>query len=176
MVSRSKSFSWIKSAGGPIWRNFLLGGIVFWLPDLARAYIQKTEPSRMQIWLLTLGMPFAVVVTYIATRARIQTHARSVALSMLLGIWALGPSMMALAWTALDRPPSVTALVIGIFVFTILPPFTLMMAGYDLSILALLLVTAVLIVLHLKFEKGRGLFRTTGGNEAAGQHQSVPRY
>jgi hypothetical protein len=68
--------------------------------------------------------------------------------------------MMALGWTAVGRPRSVIMLAIGLLVFTIFPPFTLMMAGYDLAILALLMVSVILIVLHSKFEKGTGLFRT----------------
>jgi|SRR5579872_1022339 len=130
------------------WKAALLGGVVFWLPNLLYHYFKRSEPTTAAIWALTLIMPFVVVVAYFVVRSKAQNETRSLAFSMLLGVWLLGPTMIVLGQTYQGAGlKSIYTLAVAIFA-TVFPPLTLIMAGYDLSIMALLLGTAALLLVR----------------------------
>jgi len=60
-----------------------------------------------------------------------------------------------------------------VIAFSLLPVYTLLLAGFDLSLMALLLVTLLLIVLHRTYETGAGLFRTKAAGGQLGQDPTV---
>lgn len=70
--------------------------------------------------------------------------------SMLLGIWGLGPAMIGIAQTFQGAGFKHIQALVVVILGTIFPPILLIMAGYDLTIFALLLVTAILILIRLK--------------------------
>jgi hypothetical protein len=74
---------------------------------------------------------------------------------MLLGIWILAPTMIALGQTYQGAGfGNVYTLAVVIFA-TLFPPLILIMAGYDLSIMALALGTIVLLVMRRSCELNR---------------------
>ena len=161
----------LRAVAAPIWKNALIGGISFWLPDVVyNVYtaIEKAEPTRLAVLLLTLGMPLAVGFVYMGRRGRrefgsvVMSNGRSVALSMLLGIWAVGPTMIMLGQTPAGagfKSGPLALVLLMIVLATLVPVYTYILSTYDLTLFALLLGTVCLIVLHRKYEKGRGLFR-----------------
>jgi hypothetical protein len=138
------------------WKAALFGGSVFWLPDLAYHYFRRSEPTTTAIWVLTLVMPFVVTLAYFSVRSKAKTGPRSLAFSMLLGVWVLGPTMIVLGQTYQGAGfRSIYTLAAVVFA-TVFPPLTLIMAGYDLSIMALLLGTgALLLVRRICEQPGR---------------------
>src|SRR5271169_5861077 len=137
------------------WRSILLGGIAFWLPDLLYDCIAKREPTTVAIVMLTLIMPFAACLAYFGSRATGRN--RSVASSMLLGIWLLGPTMIMLGQTyegaGFRHVQSLPYWILG----TVFPPVTLLLAGFDLSIGALLLGTGALLLARRVCERSESI-------------------
>lgn len=138
------------------WRIALLGGVAFWLPDFLYHYFARSEPTASAIWTLTLIMPFAVTVAYFVGRTSVQNGARSRAFSMLLGIWYLGPTMIMLGQTFEGAGFRNVQTIPFWAVASVFPPLTLMLAGYDLSIFALLLATMSLVLVYWMVERRRG--------------------
>lgn len=164
MVSNSGLFRRIHMAVGPIWKDCLLGGVIFWLPDLIYHCVKRSEPSGIAIFLLTIGMPLGVVVVYVAFRHYGQRHIRSVALSMLLGIWTLGPAIVMLGWTCAGagfKSGAPLASLLVTVLATIVPILAPLLSGYDLTVLALAVITVGLLLCHRRNERRKGLFRTT---------------
>ena len=145
---------------GLMWRYLFLGGVCFWLPDVAYHCVAKSEDTLLAIGLLTLGMPLAVVFAWLAARGRRQNEIQSISLSMMLGVWLLGPTMIMLGLTCLGagfRSGSLIANLAWLLLFTLVPFYLLIMAGLDFTILGLLLGTFVLLMLDRVYEKGRPL-------------------
>lgn len=140
------------------WETILLGGSTFWTPDVVHHWVTRTEPSRVTIAGLSILMPLAVGVACREVRNRSRNRTQSVALSMLLGVYFLGPTMVMAGFTPLgggfsqgDASICLTMCV----AFAVMPPCTLIMSTYDLSLFALLLVSCLLIILHHRYEYGR---------------------
>lgn len=129
----------------------MLGGVVFWLPNLLYHYLAKTEPTGAALLVLTVIMPFAVCVAYFISRAkgRHSLHASS----MLLGIWILGPTMIILGQTFEGAGFRNVQTLLYWAVATAFPPLTLVMAGFDLSVGALLLGTVLLLLARCIYER-----------------------
>jgi hypothetical protein len=147
---------------GPLgeWRRMLLGAFSFWLPDIIYHYVRKSELSEAAIWEMTAVMPILTLIAYIAVRLTTGSRnedRRSVAISMLLGIWVLAPAMISIGTTFAGAglrsgSGSLLVVILGTVLF---PIYTLIMAGYDLTIPALFLVTILLVGAHFAFERTR---------------------
>lgn len=137
-----------------IWRPALLGGFVFWLPDLLYHYVARSEPKSSAILVLTVTMSAGVIIAYFLSKPYVR-HAVSRSLSVLIGIWVLGPTIILLGQTyqgaGFRNPQSIPYWAVA----TIFPPLTLVMAGFDLSIFALLLATTSLLILYWVVERER---------------------
>src|SRR5438270_6463391 len=85
------------------------------------------------------------------------------ATSVLLGIWVLAPTMITLgtSFAGAGFRSGLVSVVTVIFATALFPIFALMMAGYDLTIPALLLVTIMLVGARFAFE--RRTSRESGG-------------
>jgi hypothetical protein len=142
------------------WPQMLLGGVSFWLPDIIYHYLRKTELTSTAIWEMAVTMPLLALLTYatVLVIARRDDEGRqSLATSMLLGIWILAPTMITLGTSfagAGFKSGLISALTV-IFATALFPIFALMMAGYDLTIPALLLVTIMLVGARFVFERRR---------------------
>ncbi len=165
-ASRSPSTSWpsriLEHIALSRWRTILVGGLTFWAPDLVYHLLIAMEPSIFAIVSMTILMPLTVGVTCTQLRRHVQTRKHSVALSMLLGIYLLGPTMMMLNSTPFGGGFSKGDFLGNLMMcvaFGVLPPYTFIMATYDLSLFALISATFSLIILHLLYEYGRGVSR-----------------
>jgi len=128
-----------------------MGGLLFWFPDVLRSYFVRSEPNLTTIWVLTFLMPLTMVAGYIAMRRNPKTKVRShIETSILLGIWVLGPTMVGIAQTFQGAGFRFIGTLPVVIFATIFPPVLLIMAGYDLTIFALLLATGILTMLRLK--------------------------
>lgn len=137
------------------WRDALLAGGVFWLPDFLYHCFARSEPTSSAIWALTLIMPSAVMLAYFAGRTHTQTGTHSRAFSMLLGIWCVGPTMIMLGQSFEGAGFKNVQSIPFWLVASVFPPLALLMAGYDLSVFALLLATVLLVAMYWLIERRR---------------------
>lgn len=153
MVNEVETVRRLKEIVEMRWREALLGSITFWLPDVLHHYFTRSEPTMSARWILTLVMPSVATAAYFLAKRNVARHA-SRAWSMLLGIWCLGPMMIGLGQTfegagfrsSIWNVP--LCIVAGVF-----PPLTLVLAGFDLSVFALLLATLSLLLIYRFVER-----------------------
>jgi hypothetical protein len=129
-----------------------LGALSFWAPDIAVHAIRRNLFGPSDVLALTVTMPLILFVCWTAAVKYLGMSAKAIATRMLLGIWLLG----GLAMTAgasfcgggFAGPNGVkgTAIVIGM---SLLPIYTFIMATYDGSLGALLVVTVILFITML---------------------------
>lgn len=137
-------------------RYVLLGGLIFWVPDVLLHWLRGMLFSRWDVLPLTVLLPvIACTVLMLFWKRSQQRDDRSPeAFAAVAGIWILGPAMMSLGWI------SSSAHFAGfrfVFVCTaVFPICTPMMSTYDGTLLALLITTALLPLLSLlRVSRGR---------------------
>lgn len=127
--------------------QILLGGIVFWTPNIAVHWIRGYRFSNFDVIGLTILLP---ATTYFFFRfvlwpLRKESGRFSEAWFAVLGIWIAGPSMLTLSASfcggGLSQPGAWHFFVIGTLLF---PVFTLMMSTFDGTVFALLLTSLLL--------------------------------
>jgi hypothetical protein len=128
----------------------LIGGLGFWLPDVAmHAYAGRNFDSP-HVRLMTFLMPTAFLFAFlVAQRLAVKQDYKWFGAAMLLGIWLSGGLFMALAATVSGGGFAGPDGVWGGFLMTalgLLPPITFMQATYDGSLFALLAVTFAVVL------------------------------
>lgn len=122
----------------------LAGGVIFWLPDIVIHAVRQKNFSGLDILILTFILPLLTIVGFaVLWNLRRGMDSRAfIALSMLLGIWVLGPLFMAIGWNfmggGLAKPGGWKLVVKGTLLF---PVFTFIESTYDGTLFAVLLTT-----------------------------------
>ena len=125
----------------------LLGGFAFWAPGVLLHWLRGNRFSGSDVIALTILLPSTTVLFFIVDRKISDSikYRVSAILFALLGIWLLGPLMMAVSATfsggGFSKPDGWHFVLIGTGFF---PVFTFMMSTYDGTLGALLLTTALL--------------------------------
>ena len=127
-----------------------VGGVGFWLPDIALNAKQE-ESFTLHTILPIVGL----VVSYLIVKfARRGSAGPSPAIFMMLGIWCFGSTAMMIGQSfgggGFATGFSSTVFVIGL---GLLPPYMLIMATYDFSVVAVLLASSVLFLAYAIFER-----------------------
>jgi hypothetical protein len=128
----------------------LLGGLVFWTPNVAVHWIIGYRFSGFVVIGLTALLPATTILFFRAFLwPSLKEEGRlSQALFAVLGIWIAGPSMLTFSSSfcggGLTQPDAWRFFVFGTFLF---PLFTLVMSAFDGTFFALLLTTVLLPVL-----------------------------
>jgi len=144
----------LRNAAAKRWRDALLGGVAFWLPNFLYHYFARSEPNATAMLALTLIMPSAVTLAYVLTKHNVEGDV-SRSFSMLIGIWCLGPTMIMFGQTFQGAGFRNIQSLPYWAVASLFPPLTLVLAGFDLSIFALLLATILLVLLYWVVERRR---------------------
>jgi len=128
----------------------LLGGLVFWTPNVVVHWIIAYRFSGLVVLGLTVLLPATTILffrTFLWPSLR-QESRLSLALFAVLGIWITGPSMLTFSSSfcggGLTQPDAWRFFVFGTLLF---PLFTLVMSAYDGTFFALLLTTLLLPIL-----------------------------
>jgi hypothetical protein len=128
----------------------LLGGLVFWTPNVVVHWIIAYQFSGVVVIVLTGLLPATTLLffrTFLWPSLR-QESRLSLALFSVLGIWITGPSMLTFSSSfcggGLSQPDAWRFFVFGTLLF---PLFTLVMSAYDGTFFALLLTTLLLPIL-----------------------------
>jgi hypothetical protein len=130
----------------------LLGGFTFWVPSVLLHWLRGNRFSGSDAIGLTIVLPITTVLLFIVGRkisGRVKNRL-SEGLFALLGIWLLGPLMMAVSATfsggGFSKPDGWHFVLIGTGLF---PVFTFMMSTYDGTLGAILLTTVLLPLLSV---------------------------
>jgi hypothetical protein len=128
----------------------LLGGLVFWTPNVVVHWIIAYRFSGFVVIGLTVLLP-ATTILFFRTflwPSSLQESRLSQAVIAVLGIWVTGPSMLTFSSSfcggGLTQPDAWRFFVFGTLLF---PLFTLVMSAFDGTFFALLLTTVLLPVL-----------------------------
>lgn len=133
---------------------FLVGALAFWLPEIF-LYAWTRQPLNGK--LITFLLPSCLILTYfLASRVRPKRVPRpSAAIFMLMGTVFLGTLAMTIGATIrgagfLEHPG---ATLLGVMLGTIIPIYAFIAATYDGSLYALILVSILMPLIHLLFER-----------------------
>jgi hypothetical protein len=141
----------------------LIGGLVFWMPDVLTAAIRRAALVDVIGPLpMTALLPAVLVCVYFVVRryVKLAEPTPSIALFLGTGVWMLGPLSITLANTFLGAGFSTgkSAENIGyVLLLSAFPPGTLMMSTYDGSLGALTLLSILMLILHFSYERGHWL-------------------
>jgi hypothetical protein len=128
----------------------LLGGLVFWTPNVVVHWIIAYRFSGFVVIGLTVLLPATTIFFFrmILWPSPKQQSRLSQALFAVLGIWVAGPSMMTFSSSfcggGFSQPDAWRFFVFGTLLF---PVFTFVMSAYDGTLFALLLTTLLLPIL-----------------------------
>ena len=128
----------------------LLGGLVFWTPNVVVHWIIAYRFSGFVVIGLTVLLPVMTILFFRAFLwpSLLQERRLSQAVVAVLGIWITGPSMLTFSSSfcggGLSQPEAWRFFVFGTLLF---PLFTLVMSAFDGTFFALLLTTVLLPVL-----------------------------
>lgn len=128
----------------------LLGGLVFWAPNIAVHWIIGYRFSGFVVIGLTILLPVTTVLIFrkFLWPSFKQGDRLSPALFSVLGIWITGPSMLTFSSSfcggGLTQPDAWRFFIFGTLLF---PLFTLVMSAFDGTFFALLLTTLLLPIL-----------------------------
>ena len=127
------------------------GALSFWLPDLAIHIYAGRDLNSRHVWAITILAPVTFLLTYVlARRFATSRNFRWLGAAMLLGTWVTGGLFITLAETAagggLVGPHGIRDSLLMI-VSSVIPGVTYILAAYDGSVLALVVVTAGALLL-----------------------------
>lgn len=128
----------------------LLGGLVFWTPNIMVHWIIAYRFSGFVVIGLTVLLPVTTILFFrkFLWPSLLQKSRLSQAIFAVLGIWITGPSMLTFSSSfcggGLSQPDAWRFFVFGTLLF---PLFTLVMSAFDGTFFALLLTTVLLPVL-----------------------------
>ena len=122
----------------------IAGALSFWLPDVAVHISAGPNFDSRHVWAITILSPAAFLFTYVVARKfAIKQDFRWVGAAMLLGVWITGGVFMTIAAMASGSGfvgvTGVWRLVI--IVLSVIPVVTFILARYDGSLFALLVLT-----------------------------------
>ena len=128
----------------------LLGGLVFWTPNIIVHWIIAYRFSGFVVIGLTVLLPVTTILFFrtFLRPSLLQESRLSQSVFAVLGIWITGPSMLTFSSSfcggGLSQPDAWRFFVFGTLLF---PLFTLVMSAFDGTFFALLLTTVLLPIL-----------------------------
>ena len=137
-------------------RFMLLGATGFWLPDVFLRALRAQNFNSRDVRIITMVMPLTLLGTFLAAKwANTEMRNRWIGLSMIAGVWLLGGFFMTIGASfsggGFMGPDGARGAVL-MMVLSLFPMYTFIMATYDGSLGALLLVTLAALlglILHL---------------------------
>lgn len=133
----------------------LVGGVAFWLPVTS---VELLRGGQMGPIVGTM-LPLATQLGCYVALSNHRSARRWLALSMLVGLYLLGPLFMEIGATAGHGGFSQFHgwSDVGYLLFcSLFPPATLMLSTYHMTLLSVILSSVSMLVLHFTYERGTG--------------------
>lgn len=127
-----------------------------WLPDVAIHLKRGYNFGRLDVMMVSLLMPVSILLAYLIVSRLLSTQLRtpSAAFFMFVGIWGFGSLATIINATptgsGFSSPGTAYAIAFSLLP---LPPYTFMMATYDMSLAGLAFASLAMIAMHLAFER-----------------------
>lgn len=135
----------------------LVGAASFWVPIVTIDIALKSGSSPLSSFVLVNSIPVITAVGIYAFLVLVLRQVpRSSALLVLLGVYiAAGPSLLLISWGTNPQDHGLLR-ALGIIFFSMLPPVTWIESGYLMDLPALLLITALFLILAAVSPSRRG--------------------
>jgi hypothetical protein len=124
----------------------LTGALGFWLPDVALHALRGQEFNGRDVRIVTAVAPLTLLITFLLVKWAFRDNPQNrVGLLLLAGVWLFGGVFMMVSASFSPGGGFVTPgggrVVVMWMLLSLLPVYTYIMATYDGSLLALLVVT-----------------------------------
>lgn len=127
----------------------LTGAACFWTPDILVHALRRYSFDRSDVLVISIAMPLALFIAWAGGTKLFHTSAGATAVGMVVGIWMLGGICMAVGASfsggGFVGPEGLRGALL-VVLMSLLPIYTFIMATYDGSLGALLLVTVILLL------------------------------
>jgi hypothetical protein len=137
---RSSSLAWSRTL-----ELLSLGAIAFWWTDTLVHAIRGLDFKGRDVLVLTASMPLSFLLTFHATKRCVRGRAqRRVGLLMIVGVWLFSGLFMMLNASFSGggfRSPEGIGWLVRSILLSVIPVYTYVLATYDGSLAALLIVT-----------------------------------
>ncbi|HEY2468405.1 MAG TPA: hypothetical protein VGI45_11300 [Terracidiphilus sp.] len=134
-----------------------IGALSFWTPDLVVHAWARDAFDSSHVRAITFLMPAALLIAYLISRRRVRENGfRWVGLAMIGGVWLTGGLFIMLCATVDGAGFASAGFVLSVLLLigSAIPILTCMLATYDGSLGALLIITAVATVIWAYEESG----------------------
>jgi hypothetical protein len=133
---------------------FGLGALAFWLPEIA-LYAWQRRPLNAKLVTFLLPSIFLLVYLLVSILRLKQIPKPSAAIFMVLGVVFLGTLAMTIGATIRGAGfwGHPTSSLLGVLLGTVVPIYAFIAATYDGSLYALILVSILMPLVHLVFER-----------------------
>lgn len=149
---------WSSIKWSRVLRLMLTGAIGFWLPDAVLHALRRNEFNGRDVGIVTVVAPLTLLITFLLVKwADSGAPEKQVGLPLLAGVWLFGGLFMMVGASfsggGFMSPGGVRFAAISILL-SVFPLYTYMMAAYDGSLFALLLVTVVAFLIWIVQRSG----------------------
>ena len=124
------------------------GGLAFWIPDTITHAIYRYSFAPLGTLIVTVAMPLTLSAALLSCARAFHMTVGGTAIRMLAGVWLLGGAFMVIGFSFSGGGflgPDGFLGGLKLIAISLLPLFTFMMATYDGSLGALLVVSLILL-------------------------------
>ena len=162
------AMKWSTIRWSRVLKLMLLGAVGFWLPDTLLHALRGHDFSGRDVAIVTAATPLTLLITFLLAKRRTKVLAEYIGLPILAGVWLFGGLFMMVGQTFSGGgflAPGGTRSVLMTLMLSLVPMYTFIMATYDGSLGALLLVSAAaflvwIIQRSLQFSRRAGIDKT----------------
>jgi len=137
-----------KQAPWRIVKLMVIGAVTFWAPDIVWHAIRGSQFSGQDVMGITLLLPLSFLGTYrLVKRLQGSDHEQAILRWMLLGLWWLGGFLIMVGASFSGAGFSRSGDRLEILAMSLIPGIVYILATYDGSLAALLIVTLVPLII-----------------------------
>ena len=147
-LALASHFAIYKQAPWRIVKLMVIGAMGFWVPDIAWHVIRGDQFSGQDVTGITLLLPLSFLGTYrLVKKLQRSDHEKTILRWMLLGLWLLGGFLIMVGTSFSGAGFAISGDRLHTLVMSLIPGIVYIMATYDGSLGALLIVTLVPLII-----------------------------
>jgi hypothetical protein len=147
-LALASHFAIYKQAPWRIVKLMVIGAVTFWVPDIAWHAIRGDQFNGQDVIGITVLLPLSFLGTYrLVKRLQGSDHEKTILRWMLLGLWLLGGFLIMVGASFLGAGFAKSGDRLQTLVISLIPGIVYILATYDGSLGALLIVTFVPLII-----------------------------